>query len=124
MEGTQMRTFVVELGTGVDLHGQDPTKAAVRAVRDAFQHVSLPGLRAVAGVTDMSSVQVDVTIAVPAEAGTVDLEQVKAQFPIGTVNVSVQAGGLLAPGEAFRPEMGDKIDAILMANAVIVVRVP
>lgn len=119
-----MRTFVVELGTGVDLHGQDPTKAAVRAVRDAFQHVSLPGLRAVAGVTDMSSVQVDVTIAVPAEAGTVDLEQVKAQFPIGTVNVSVQAGGLLAPGEAFRPEMGDKIDAILMANAVIVVRVP
>ena len=25
-----MRTFVVELGTGVDLHGQDGTKAAVR----------------------------------------------------------------------------------------------
>jgi uncharacterized protein (TIGR02058 family) len=119
-----MRTFVVELGTGVDLHGQDPTKAAVRAVRNAFQHVSLPGLRAVAGVEDMSTVQVDVKLGVPAAAGDVDAEQVKAQFPIGTVSVSVEPGGLMATGEAFRPEMGDKIDAILMVNAVIFVRVP
>ena len=118
-----MRTFVVQLGTGVDLHGQDATKAAVRAVRDAFNHVSLPGLRHVAGITDMSTVMVDVTLGVPPEAGPVDVEQVKAQFPIGTVNVTVQAGGLMPVGEAFRPEMGDKIDAILMVNAAIVVRV-
>lgn len=119
-----MRTFVVELGTGTDLHGQDPTKAAVRAVRDAFQHVSLPGLRQVCGITDMATVQVDVTIGVPPEAGAVDAEQVKAQFPIGTINVLVQPGGLMVTGEAFRPEMGDKVDAILVANAAIVVRVP
>ncbi|MCC7368121.1 MAG: Lin0512 family protein [Chloroflexi bacterium] len=119
-----MRTFCVELGTGVDLHGQDPTKAAVRAVRNAFQHVSLPGLRQVAGVTDMSTVMVDVTIGAPPETGPVDVEQVKAQFPIGTVNVMVQPGGLLPVGEAFRPEFGDRIDAILMVNAAIVVRVP
>jgi uncharacterized protein (TIGR02058 family) len=119
-----MRTFVVELGTGVDLHGQDGTKAAVRAVRNAFQHVSLPGLRQVANVEDMSTVVVDVVIGVPAEASAVDVEQVKAQFPIGTVNVSVQTGGLIATGEAFRPEFGDKVDAIVMANAVIFVRVP
>jgi uncharacterized protein (TIGR02058 family) len=119
-----MRTFVVELGTGVDLHGQDPTKAAVRAVRNAFQHVSLPGLRAVAGVEDLATVQVDVTLGVPAGSGEVDVEQVKAQFPIGTINVTTQAGGLTVTGDAFRPEMGDKVDAILMVNAAIVVRVP
>jgi len=119
-----MRTFVAELGTGVDLHGQDPTKAAVRAVRDAFQHVSLPGLRAVAGVTDMSTVQVDVTIGVPPGIGDVDVEQVKAQFPIGTITVTVQPGGLMVTGEAYRPEMGDRMDAIVMANAAIFVRVP
>ena len=119
-----MRTFVVELGTGVDLHGQDPTKAAVRAVRDAFQHVSLPGLRAVAGVTDLATVEVDVKIGAPAEAGEVDVEAVRAQFPIGTVTVTVQPGGLMMPGEAFRPEMGDRVDAIVMANAAIFVRVP
>src|SRR5207244_1848416 len=96
-EGT-MRTFVVELGTGVDLHGQDGTKAAVRAVRNAFQHVSLPGLRQVAGVTDMSTVIVDVFIGVPPEASAVDVEQVKAQFPIGTINVTVQPGGVLSVG--------------------------
>ena len=54
-----MRTFIVELGSGVDLHGQDPTKAAVRAVRDAFAHVSLPGLRAVVGIEDTSTVESD-----------------------------------------------------------------
>ena len=119
-----MRTFVVELGTGVDLHGQDPTKAAVRAVRNAFQHVSLPGLRAVAGVTDMSTVQVDVTLGVPAGSGDVDVEQVKAQFPIGTINVTTEPGGLTVEGYAYRPEMGDKSGEIVMVNAAIVVRVP
>ena len=119
-----MRTFVVELGTGVDLHGQDPTKAAVRAVRNAFQHVSLPGLRQVAGIEDMSTVVVDVSLGVPPETGDVDVERIKAQFPLGTVNVTVQPGGLLPVGEAFRPEFGDRIDAILMVNAAIVVRVP
>ena len=67
-----MRTFVVELGTGTDLHGQDGTKAAARAVRDAFAHVSLPGLRAVAGVADLATVAIDVTIGAPPEAGPVD----------------------------------------------------
>jgi uncharacterized protein (TIGR02058 family) len=119
-----MRTFVVELGSGVDLHGQDATKAAVRAVRDAFAHVSLPGLRQVAGIVDTSTVVIDVTIGAPPAAGDVDVEAVKAQFPFGTVNVTVQPGGLMVPGEAFRPEFGDRIDAILMASAAIFVRVP
>ncbi len=110
-----MRTFVTEMGTGVDLHGKDGTKAAVRAVRNAFQHVSLTGVRQVAGVTDMSAMVVDVVIGVPPEAGAVDLEQVKAQFPYGTVNVTVQPGGLMPAGEA---------DPIVMANAMIFVRVP
>jgi uncharacterized protein (TIGR02058 family) len=118
-----MRTFVVELGTGVDLHGQDGTKAAVRAVRDAFAHVSLPGLRAVAGVTDLTKVLIDVTLGAPPEAGPLDVAQVQAQFPFGQVSVTVQPGGLIVPGEAFRPEYGDRVDAIVMVNAAIFVRV-
>ena len=119
-----MRTFVVELGTGVDLHGQDPTKAAVRAVRDAFAHVSLPGLRAVASVSDLATVAIDVTIGAPPEAGSVDVAAVRDQFPFGQVSVTVKPGGLMVPGEAFRPEYGDRVDAILIANAAIFVRVP
>ena len=110
-----MWTFVTEMGTGVDLHGKDGTKAAIRAVRNAFQHVSLPGVRQVAGVTDMSQMVVDVVIGVPPEAGAVDVEQVKAQFPYGTVSVTVKPGGLMPEGDA---------DPIVMANAMIFVRVP
>jgi uncharacterized protein (TIGR02058 family) len=110
-----MRLFVVEMGTGVDLHGQDGTKAAVRAVRNVFQHTSLPGIRQVAGVTDMKEMAVEVVLGVPAEAGPVDVEEVKAQFPYGTIKVTVQPGGLMPAGDA---------DPIVMANAVIFVRVP
>ncbi|MCC6175978.1 MAG: Lin0512 family protein [Chloroflexi bacterium] len=119
-----MRTFVVEMGTGVDLHGQDPTKAAVRAVRNCFQHLSLPGLRTVAGVDDVSKVEVEVVLAAPPEAGEIDVAQVKAQFPFGQVRTSVQPGGLFAAGEAFRPDLGDRVDMVLMVNALIYVRVP
>jgi hypothetical protein len=43
------------------------------------------------------------------------VEEVKAQFPYGTIKVTVQPGGLMPAGDA---------DPIVMANAVIFVRVP
>jgi uncharacterized protein (TIGR02058 family) len=110
-----MRLFVVEMGTGVDLHGQDGTKAAVRAVRNVFQHTSLPGIRQVAGVTDMKEMAVEVILGVPSEAGEVDVEEVKAQFPYGVVTVKVQTGGLIVT---------DQEDPIIMVNAMVFVRVP
>ena len=110
-----MRHFVTEMGTGVDLHGKDGTKASLRAVRNAFQHVSLPGIRQVAGVTDMKQMMVEVILGVPSAADAVDVEQVKAYFPYGTVSVSVQQGGLMTPGAE---------DPIIMVNAMIFVRVP
>ncbi len=35
----------IEIGTGIDLQGQDVTKAAVRAARDAIQRNYMPGMR-------------------------------------------------------------------------------
>ena len=114
-----MRTFVVELGTGVDLHGRDATAASIKAVRDAFAHVSLPGLRAVAGLTDLSVMEVEVRLGVPDEVGPVDTERVAAAFPHGRARVSVQPGGMVAPGGGADPN-----DVIVMVNAVMYVRVP
>lgn len=113
-----MRMFVVELGTGVDLHGQDATSAAVKAIRNAFAHVSLTGLRAVGGLGDLSEMEVEVVLGAPEQAGPVDAAQVAAAFPYGSVRVSVKPGGLLAPGGR------DASDPILMVNAAIYVRVP
>ena len=39
------QVMFVELGMGADLHGQDVTKAAVRAVRNAIERNSMPGMR-------------------------------------------------------------------------------
>jgi uncharacterized protein (TIGR02058 family) len=114
-----VRTFVVELGTGVDLHGKDATSAAIKAVRNAFAHVSLPGLRAVAGLDDIDVMRVEVRLGVPPGVEPVDAERVAAAFPHGQATVSSEPGGLLAPGGNDRSG-----DQILMVNAAIYVRVP
>ena len=60
------KIFAIEFGLGTDLHGQDITKAAIKAVRNAVEHVSLPGMRKVGGVTDLNSqVLVEILVGVP-----------------------------------------------------------
>ncbi len=114
-----MRTFVVELGTGVDLHGGDATSAALRAVRDCFNHVSLAGLSEVAGLSDPGQMEIEVLLGVPDGLEPVDVEQVAAAFPYGRAAVTVRSGGLKVPGRANRPD-----DFITIVNAALTVRVP
>ena len=73
-----MRQIVlIELGMGVDLQGQDATKAAVRAVRDAVGRIYLPGLRAFM-TGGAKRVAILVRLAVPQGAGTPDPAAVRA----------------------------------------------
>ena len=67
-------TYVLEFGMGVDLHGEDCTKAACRAVFDALRHSSLPLLREIRARG--GEMVVDVVVAVP-DPASVDLERVK-----------------------------------------------
>ena len=86
--------LVLEFGMGVDVHGQDCTKAARRAVSDAIRHSSLPlvgDIRQRGG-----TMLVDVTVAVP-DPATVDIEAVRAELPHGEVTVSAISGGLRVP---------------------------
>ena len=114
-----MRTFVVELGTGVDLHGGDATSAAIKAVRNCFNHVSLPGLRQVAGLNDANEMVIEVVLGVPEGVGPVDLDKVAAVFPYGRAEVKVQPGGLRVPGGGFNAD-----DNITVVNVALFVRVP
>lgn len=114
-----MRTFVVELGTGADLHGGDATSAALRAVRDCFNHVSLPGLYEVAGLRDPNAMEIEVLLGVPDGLDTVDIAQVQAAFPYGHAEIKVQTGGLKVPGSGARAD-----DFITVVNAALIVRVP
>lgn len=83
--------LIIEMGMGNDLHGQDYTKAAKRAVEDAFRHSSLPLFGAAGLSHDAMRVKVTVGVQVPDE---VDAAEVKAILPRGRAEVHVVKGGL------------------------------
>ena len=92
-----MRRFIVELGTGSDLHGGDVTTAAKRAVRDAISHSCLCGLFEVAGLRDPNDMHVRVHIASPFP-DRVDQAAVAAELPFGRITVEVTEGGMRTEG--------------------------
>ncbi|RUQ71534.1 hypothetical protein EJ913_12575 [Azospirillum doebereinerae] len=112
------QVMFVELGMGVDLHGQDVTKAAVRAVRNAIERNSMPGMRALVN-GDTSKMRVRVHLAVPADAEKLDQEAVRAVFPYGDVSITVDSGGMLAPSGIFLADKDDRNELIYVVNAAI-----
>lgn len=83
--------FAIEMGMGTDLKGQDYTKAACRAVRDALSRNFL----AVGAAFDLprEAMLVDIRVGVP-RPETVDLAAVRAMAPTGTVTAEAVLGGL------------------------------
>lgn len=99
------RRYAIELGYGADLHGEDMTKAALRAVRDAMSRTCLCGLVEVHGSDGFADVYVHVQVAVP-EPVEVDLDVLKKAVPIGTATAEACQGGMRAKGlevECFGP---------------------
>jgi uncharacterized protein (TIGR02058 family) len=101
---------------GVDLQGQDATKAATRAIRDAIGRNYLPGIRRMLQSSG-GRMLVHVRLGVPTEAGALDLEAVKASLPHGEVTVEVVPGGMLV---ANGLDDGGKICVVNAAIAVSV----
>jgi uncharacterized protein (TIGR02058 family) len=106
----------IEIGMGVDLQGQDATKAATRAVRDAIGRNYLPGVRRMLQSAG-GRMLVQVRLGVPAEAGEVDIEAVRGSLPYGEVTVEVAPGGMLVPNGL------DDGGRICVVNAAIAVAV-
>jgi uncharacterized protein (TIGR02058 family) len=104
---------ILEMGAGTDLHGEDYTKAALRAVNDALHHSSLTFLRNL-GI-DPESMQVKVTIGVQ-KPEAVDAATVRAAFPYGQITVNAVLGGLDVPDD-------ERDDIAVIASAAIEVHV-
>jgi uncharacterized protein (TIGR02058 family) len=89
------KPVVFEFGMGVDVHGEDCTRAACRAVSDAIRHSSLPLFRDVR--EQGGRMLVDVTVGVP-DPASVKTDVVRKELPHGDVTVRPVAGGLKVPG--------------------------
>jgi uncharacterized protein (TIGR02058 family) len=114
-----LKRFVIEMGMGVDQHGQDPTVAATRAVRNAIAHNALPGIWEVAGLDNPDKMIVEVQIAVP-YADQIREADVLAVLPFGRKTLLTTSGGMIVQGRAI-PVLNDKNDEMLVAIAAVTV---
>jgi uncharacterized protein (TIGR02058 family) len=115
------KRLIIEMGMGIDQHGQEPTVAASRAVRNAIAHNALPGVWEVAGLSHPSQMIVEVQVSVPYPE-QVNAESVLAVLPFGQKKLTVVAGGMIVQGRAI-PELNDKNDEMLIAVAAVTVYV-
>lgn len=118
------KLLFVQIGFGCDQHGDrklGSTKAAVRAVRNAVEFNSIPGaVHAIPG--GRASMLVHVKLGVPAEAPSVDLDEVAKVFPYGRLlPIDVVAGGLAFGCGRVVPELGDEDDTALVVVAAVTV---
>lgn len=113
------KRFIIEMGMGIDQHGQEPTVAAARAVRNAIANNALPGIWEVAGLTDPNQMIVEVQVAVPYPE-QVRQEEVLAVLPFGRKTLTVEKGGMVVQGKAI-PSLNDKNDEMLIAVAAVTV---
>lgn len=118
------RLVVLECGSGADLHGQDATKAAMRACRNAVEFNSLPVLAELCEDGDLSNMLVKVKLGVPEDLiDTVNMEKVQSVFPYGEKKVEVVVGGLMADSGIELPDQDDNpgdTRAVIVVAAVSV----
>ncbi|MFD0711535.1 Lin0512 family protein [Paenibacillus sp. GCM10027626] len=113
------KIFFIQLGMGADLHGQNVTKAAVRAVQNAIHHNSMPILPDVLPEGKLHNMKVNVRLAVPCDHDELDLDAIRAVLPYGEVTIEVLDGGMITTSGIVLPDKQDKNDLIYIVNASI-----
>lgn len=116
-----MKRFIVELGWGSDLHGQDYTRAACKAVKDAVSRSCLCGLIEILNLKVLEDMRVEVVIACGAP-GSVNPDKIKEVIPFGEIDVKRVKGGMVVPGLHLK-ELGDRCHDIIVVNASVTVYV-
>jgi uncharacterized protein (TIGR02058 family) len=113
--------FIVEIGTGIDLHGEDVTKAACRAVKDAVSSSCLCGLVEILGIQNLQSneLEVEILVAVP-RPQEVDLNRVMAEVPTGRKTAHAIEGGMMTKGICVAQFVPDSSQIVVAIAAVTV----
>lgn len=104
-----MQRFIIEMGMGNDLYGQDYTKAAARAIEDALRHSAIPMF----DTLDLEHTQMEVRVTIGVQAPEkVDCGALVGKLPRGRAQVRAVHGGL----NSTNPDTGN---TIVMASAAI-----
>ena len=110
------KKMVIEFGMGTDIRGADPTKAAVRALRDALWHNSLSIADKMGQKAD--EMCIEVKIGVP-DATNVEHQKVLSVLPHGRGTIEVIEGGLKIPNDS-----GTDNTLIAHAAAIVYLNLP
>ena len=119
-ERLTLQRYIVEIGTGADLHGGDVTKAAQKAIKDAVSHSCLCGLFEIVGLKDPNQMHIHVKIACP-HPELLDHDEVLKVVPFGSTQLEAVPGGLSVRGLDL-PALGQG-DTIVVALAALTVYV-
>ncbi|UOQ43675.1 Lin0512 family protein [Halobacillus salinarum] len=109
----------IETGMGTDVHGQDITNAAVRAVNNAVRSNSMPGIKNLLPNHSLDNMKVNVKLALPCDKDQLDKEKVKKTIPYGQVNIEIMDGGMLTTSGIKLEDQGDNNDMMYIVNAAV-----
>ncbi|WP_416825226.1 Lin0512 family protein [Ectobacillus polymachus] len=113
------KIMFIETGMGIDVHGQNVTTAAIRAIKNAIHYNSMPGIRSVLPGNNRDNMRVNVKLAVPCDKEKLDIEAVKKTLPFGIVTVEVMDGGMMTTSGILLEEKGDKNDMMYIVIASV-----
>ncbi|OZU89423.1 hypothetical protein CIL03_06845 [Virgibacillus indicus] len=113
------QVLFIQTGTGMDVHGQDITKAAVRAVENAIWYNSMPGIEKSLPDQRLENMKVNVRVAVPLDRDKLDTEKLKEAIPYGSVTVDVTDGGMATSSGIILEDKDDENDLMYIVNAAV-----
>ncbi|WP_010531316.1 Lin0512 family protein [Lentibacillus jeotgali] len=109
----------IQTGSGIDVHGQNITKASVRAVENAIYANSMPGIEKSLPDGNLNNMQVNVRLAVPLDRDKLDTQQVINAIPYGSVTIDITDGGMATSSGIMLDEKEDENDLMYIVNAAI-----
>ncbi|MFS0752429.1 Lin0512 family protein [Oceanobacillus sp. 1P07AA] len=109
----------IQTGMGIDVHGQDITKAATRAVQNAIWANSMPGIEKSLPNQRLENMKVVVRLAVPLDRDNLDISKIKETIPYGTVEVDVTDGGMATSSGIILEDKHDENDLMYIVNAAV-----
>jgi uncharacterized protein (TIGR02058 family) len=115
-----LQRYIIEIGTGIDMHGGNVTNAAQKAIKDAVSHSCLCGLFDIVGIRDPNQMHIQVKVACPYPE-KLNHEEVLKAVPFGSTKLEVVEGGLAVRGLDL-PTLGEG-DTIVVAVVALTVYV-